>query len=194
MNQNPAHVFALKLHALHQDDREWILSRLENDAQERLMPLLSELNALGLKVDSTVIDAIEHQTKTDSPNDLDQNEIGLDVNAEAMVNSASSAQIKHIFDDEPVLFLQCLSTMKNWSWLSDLNQRDTNHLTDQTNRNGKTSTVAVKQALMKAVAGQLIKENSLGLHLMAPQVTHELPSKRKTFLQKIVDRAVPWKK
>src|SRR4051794_22596597 len=47
---------ALEMHALGKHDREWILGRLEGPERARIEPLLSELDALGIRFDGDPAD------------------------------------------------------------------------------------------------------------------------------------------
>lgn len=175
-------VMALKLHSLHQDDREWILSQLDPASYKHLQPLLDELQELGFKVDLGLVDSIQHETY---PNTAHKSEDRY------WIDSATSGQIKKIFDKEPGFLLNCLSSQHEWKWLHGFNQSlATDARITPSRSKHKKITPNARSALFKAVAHRIKVEDKLP----GDEVSRiNLPTRIQGQLLKLRNKVLPWK-
>lgn len=196
MSLSSARIVALKLHALHQDDREWIFSRLDPVTQERLAPLLDELKELGLEIESDWMDSIEN-INIGSNDVLPNSGAWLDPELVAVIDSVLPWQIEHIFDQEPAILFQCLKAMHPWTWAAEFDQvypkLGLSSLTVKGSGNAPFPSHAVKKALLKTVARQLVVSDHIGNSLRDEMGSRCFPVKMKPMFQQFFDKIIPWK-
>ncbi len=107
---------ALRLHALHGDDRAWILSQLPVAAKARLEPLLEELNDLGFSIDQEMVDTLDIQ---DGDASLSAAGVGEHERHIAALERAPAEWIVAQLKDEPPALLDCLLSAHAWCWSQD---------------------------------------------------------------------------
>jgi hypothetical protein len=175
---NPARILALKLYAMHSDDREWILARVDPVAKFHLTALLEELNALGIQVDIPTLASIE-EGRPAAGKHLAAYTEWIPTEHANVIDTAEASTIHIIFDQEPDILLRCLNALHHWKWSADYQavaSYDADH-------DMQTIPVAVKQALVKAVSNQLSAWEN-----MRPQVVggskHVIAPPRKDFILK----------
>ncbi|ROH85903.1 hypothetical protein ED236_09235 [Pseudomethylobacillus aquaticus] len=145
------HKFALQLHALHADDRAWVLSQLSVATQAYFKPMLEELEALGLQIAAQDIPAIlASPSSSYDAADMDKAD-----GPALVIHRATAAQIDFLFEDEPPAFLASLKSLAAWPWsagTSDLHSRK--FMTGDLD-GALTLTVAAQAVLLAVVAAQL---------------------------------------
>lgn len=162
MSLNQERIFALKLHSLHQEDREWILSQLDSEARSRLAPLLEELNELGFEVDPSTFRALEN-SKTELDKKARLGSMTFDMASIAKIDSASPSRIEIIFDQEPGIFLQTLTAIYPWQWAADSFSKSSEPSRQHyTPTESAPPSATVRQALVRAVARQLSSQEHIG--------------------------------
>lgn len=203
MSSNSTRIVALKLHSLHHDDREWILSQLDTVTQSRLSPLLEELSVLGFNVDADLINSVRdvaHDSASVSEVAGYLRKVQLDDECVSMVNLASIAQIDLVFDQEPPIFLQTLVAMQTWSWLSSVADRtDVRRRPSLPQAYGdegyKPPTLSAQRALLKVVARQLACESHVGNPLINDSADPRGYSiEKKPLFYHFIDKVKPWKR
>lgn len=146
---DPAKRLAIKLFALHEEDRSWILGQLSTEARTELLLLIEELSSLGVQLDSADFarmfpEQLQHIQKMPSISD--------DLR---MIDQADLSQIDIIFDGEPTILLQHLLAIHKWRWLPENDLRHGKFQSKTASALDARPTNAVQQALIKAVAVQL---------------------------------------
>lgn len=153
----PARLLALRLHALHEDDRNWILSQIAQPARGTLVELIDELKQLGF---------------SDLPATMNNEPAGkghkLDGDAATVVDQASPELIWHLLRTEPLAIRRCLLAARPWKWSAELYRKQGLVDPDISKRaeQNQTITPRVRQALIVALAdwiaggeGLLVVEN-----------------------------------
>jgi hypothetical protein len=175
---NPARMLALKLYAMHSDDREWILARVDPVAKFHLTALLEELSALDIQVDIPILASIEEGHPAANQRLAGYTE-WLPAEHAMAIDSATASTIHIIFDQEPDIFLRCLNALHPWKWNAGNDAVALHHA----DHDMQIVPVAVKQALVKAVSNQLSAWEN-----MRPQVVggskHVIAPPRKDFILK----------
>lgn len=107
IEHNSIHAYALRLHALGESDRNWILAGLDPDVRERLTTLLEELQTMGWQADEdlsgVVVSAGEERAEALSPD-------------EAVLDRADPAWVAAQLANEPRAVLDCLMRVRSWRW------------------------------------------------------------------------------
>ena len=154
-----ARKLALKLHALHEDDRDWILERLDDATRQEFKSLLRELEEIGLEPGSSLC---LNEDKTDgqvrSVPELSYSSGGCG----AILAAASSSTLQWILKDEhPALRNICMQ-LYPWPWLD-------NKLGQKSSVGGSLSpdpfgkhTQKVREALIRALANRIQSIPDLG--------------------------------
>jgi len=184
MANSPDRVIALKLHALHEEDREWILSRLDPASYKHLQALLGELKELKFNVDAALLRSVKHQANpTSSVKDEDIR----------LIDTASSEQIKNIFDNEPRFLLNCLAVQYEWKWLPDFNKNTRTEIKGTISPRGKYKniTAKAKKALLKVVAERVKLEAK---PLKAKPTELKITALIRRQLTRIQDKVLSWKR
>lgn len=116
MNMDPARQYALKLHALSADDRDWILAQLPSDTQDRLRSLIGELEDIGLQVDQHLLDTLAASK--------DEAQYGAAAGDEAhlrnvrLLDRADSRWVAAALKGEPAALRSAIEGAHAWTWLS----------------------------------------------------------------------------
>lgn len=160
---DPSKQFALKLHALHPDDRAWLLSQLSTDASERLLPLLTELEALGLRIDNEHLAPIMQSMPFN----------GVDANA-AML---SEQEILLIFKQEPAWILRYFLQITGQNQLRDADDIHRRPIKVHAND-------AVKNALLQAVMSS--RKSKTLIPEMAPAILNSVISHVRRSMQAVM--------
>lgn len=192
MTLNQERIFALKLHALHQEDREWILSQLDAETQSRLAPLLDELDELGFEIDPTIFDELK-VNKTPLDKNAQAVSMPFDMESLAAIDAASPSQIEIVFDQEPGIFLQTLKAIRNWKWTPDFSAEHSVSMRQSLPINSAYPSVAVRQALIKAVARQLPSKEYLEGELRDMWEPRDFLEDKRSLLQQWRNRLLAWK-
>ena len=152
---SPARKLALKLYALHEQDRRWLLDQLDASAQAEIMPLLNELQTLGVQVD---LEDLQHMGKLNTAS-VERAATPEDVQ---LIDRASLSQIDIVFDSEPPVLLQRLQALRAWRWRSEDVWRQGPVQQGSTQQAGaRHMTHAAQQALLKVVAAQLARQEAV---------------------------------
>lgn len=147
---SPARKLALKLYALHEQDRRWLLDQLDASAQAEIMPLLNELQTLGVQVD---LEDLQHMGKLNTAS-VERAATPEDVQ---LIDRASLSQIDIVFDSEPPVLLQRLQALRAWRWRSE----DVLRQGEVPPASARNMTPAAQQALLKVVAAQLARQEAV---------------------------------
>lgn len=145
--REPARVLALRLHALHADDREWMLAQLPADARSTLEELLAELHRLGFP-------ALPELRSSESSG-LGDTHSNQDNNALVIVNNASCEQVWEVLRGEPEAIRNYILSVHGWRWRDELAQRQ--YVLPGTMRIDPEELVAERAgaALIRALAGRI---------------------------------------
>lgn len=108
---------ALQLHALHQADRDWILSRIGGDVRAELESMLDELDSLGFHIDQGIVDSLAEASRSDEAAPASREEGDDDV---ALVDRAPSDWLIAHLKGEPPSLLACLAALHPWRWLESV--------------------------------------------------------------------------
>lgn len=137
----PARLMALRLHALHAEDREWILAQLPADARNSLEELLAELRRLGFP-------ALPELLSSADPGPFNNQ----DKDSYSVVNGASCEQVWEVLRDEPEAIRNCILSAHDWLWQAAFAQRQ--YATSGTTRIDPNQNVAprARDALIRAFA------------------------------------------
>lgn len=116
------HQSALLLHAMTENDRDWLLARLEQHERERLRALLDELRSLGIPADESVLSQGLASSRNDDDYDSDEqrqapifDHVGNNTAMERMW-MAGSEQLAAILKTEPDLLVARFLSMHPWPW------------------------------------------------------------------------------
>lgn len=114
---------ALLLHAMTSDDRTWVLKSLPDAARQTLIPLLRELEALGLECDAGFFSMVEGSTQTASAEgstvptgDIDDESYLLALDEAGVLRLAS------LLRPEPASVVTRLLGIRAWPWQPKLLQ------------------------------------------------------------------------
>lgn len=126
---------ALTVHALTDQDRQWLMAQLTPDEAERLHPLLKELQQLGIPRDAGLLEqhlradphletaaSQSHPLPVDGSEDVlrqpvDHGPASDDVRT---LDQADAADLARMLNHEPPVLVAHLLHMQHWSWASDL--------------------------------------------------------------------------
>lgn len=103
-NLDDSKLVALKLSSLNESDFNWVFSQLEQDAKNKLTPLLSEIKDIGIKVESEDI------------NRLIKNNVNYGQESKQLINDASYDELAEIFRSESPLVFNTLIGLEKWHW------------------------------------------------------------------------------
>lgn len=99
---------ALKLHALHALDRDWVLGLLPDEARRRITVLLRELKALGIRNIPGAIENLGFPTSS----------IQFDAELVREIDSIDSETALALFDDLPLRQKALVFHAYQWRWAS----------------------------------------------------------------------------
>ncbi|MBI2308408.1 MAG: hypothetical protein HYU78_13980 [Rhodocyclales bacterium] len=116
MNIDPARQYALKLHALSANDRNWILAQLPPDTQDRLRSLIGELEEIGLQVDQGLLDTLAMRGE-EAPDDAGAGDAAHLRNVR-LLDRADSRWIAAALKGEPAVVRSAIEGAHAWAWLS----------------------------------------------------------------------------
>lgn len=107
---DPLRSAALTLHALDAPDRQWLLEGLSQRQREMLLPLLEELQVLGIPGDPALLQELHPHGDTPAqspawPETLDPGEV---------------ATLARVLADEPVGLTRSLLAIRAWRWTPQL--------------------------------------------------------------------------
>jgi len=115
---------ALLLHAMAAADRDWMLDALPQQERAELIPLLAELEALGIERDPTLIDAVTSDeglaaTPTQAAEGVSGGERPTAVSDEAMLWSLDPQEVSALAEllrIEPAGLVAEFLAVANWPW------------------------------------------------------------------------------
>lgn len=117
---------ALLLHAMSPADRDWMLGELPSSERTNLLPLLAELEALGIESDPSLIDdAISSATPADSSTATSfaaERRAGP-ISDEAALHALDAQQVRALVEClrlEPLRLVGELLRLADWPWREDL--------------------------------------------------------------------------
>jgi len=148
---------AVRLYGLHPADRAWVVAQLDRSVSDQIRGLVSELEALGLELDSSIGESILHLA--DWPDEGGQREPVLGDSGSDLLRSASSDQLKEILRDEPDEVLQALPRLSSFGWADDI-RRDRGLVWMRSAHDSPTDAVtkAVTKAVLAAIEMQIVAE------------------------------------
>lgn len=117
---------ALLLHAMSPADREWMLGELPSSERANLLPLLAELEALGIESDPALIDdAISGATPAGSPTatPFAAGRLSGPISDEAALHALDAQQVRVLVEclrSEPLGLVGELLRLADWPWREDL--------------------------------------------------------------------------
>lgn len=142
---------ALCLHAMPQGDREWLLSQLQPGERARLIPLLSELQTLGLPADRALLDeAMGPQAPPSS---------------EEVLRGADARALAAVLREEPAQFVALLLRVEQWPWREGLLRRlehGTRRLVELALAQNPRRGPALQASLVEVVVRRLARSEVLG--------------------------------
>jgi hypothetical protein len=106
---------ALFLHAVHPNDRHWLLSQLELPQRPGLQMLLDELAFVGMPADRAIVGAALSSPAADRTAAM-YSQIGR----EASLRALSSETICHVLASEPDRLIAALLYRRDWPWQQSL--------------------------------------------------------------------------
>lgn len=142
---------ALVLHGMSEEDRDWVLAALPARERERLLPLLVELQEIGVTRDPTVLDQLIErpgsQARKGTTAPLDS------------LDRQSVASLARLLNAEPPQLVACFLALRDWSWQARLARL----LEPSRRRASRPSQLApaLQDALLAAVGRQLESERAL---------------------------------
>jgi hypothetical protein len=107
------HQAALLLGAMSESDRAWTLAQLSADERAVLVPLLEELEALGIPVDAQLLDAVRARAGSVAPGSSPSAD-------EAYVLNAPAALLARVLAQEPAGLTVQLLGLHAWPWQGEL--------------------------------------------------------------------------
>lgn len=148
-DSEPDRRIALKLHALHEEDRNWILSKLDSTPRRILEGLLLELNELGF--------AQLPELRTAAPEHPASQAIAEDELAPVRtVDDASAAAIWNAIYGEPSLLRCEIIHARKWRWQEELLQAHPQLIwADRPCESSHALTSRAREALISALAQKL---------------------------------------
>lgn len=117
---------ALLLHAMSPEDRSWMLEALPASERAGLVPLLAELEALGIERDPALIDDATADASSAAMPEQDFAAMGLPqvaVSDEAMLRALDGSQVRELvacLRTEPVGLITEWLRLADWPWREDL--------------------------------------------------------------------------
>jgi hypothetical protein len=104
---------ALVLHGMSPADRAWALAELSVEERNVLLPLIDELQSLGVPADPAwAASALDTAVAASSPEQLDS--------ARRRVAAALPQQVASILEAEPVDLVRRLTAMAAWPWRGEV--------------------------------------------------------------------------
>jgi len=100
---------ALLLHALAPDDRMWMLSQLAEPERATLVPLLAELEALGIPADRTFVEEV--RARSGAGGAVDPRSAGV-----RRLAGAEAARLIAALAGEPPRLVARLLSLEAWPW------------------------------------------------------------------------------
>lgn len=158
---------ALLLHAMSPEDRSWMLEALPASERAGLVPLLAELEALGIERDPALIDDATADAPSAAMPEQDFAAMALQrlpVSEEAMLHALDSGQVRELvacLRAEPVGLITEWLRLADWPWREDLlaslepAQRRRVEGNLLTMRSGFPVPPGMRAALISAVAARL---------------------------------------
>jgi hypothetical protein len=103
---------ALTLANLHEQDRAWLMGRLEAGERERLAPLLGELGELGLSLDPQSLRRAvggKAEERKEEPRD-----------PRRLLASAAPAALAQALEPEPDWLIALVLRVRSWPWRAEV--------------------------------------------------------------------------
>lgn len=172
VNAEPARLIALRLHALHEDDRNWILGQMEPEARRALVDLLAELKQLGF---SALPELRKRAKRSTAPGEAADRP--MDCDAIAVIDRADAEQVWQHLRGESEAVRRCLLTAHPWRWREDLQrQQPLTPVAAARAEPGQETTARVRQALIAALARRIAADDETGDAPRIPATDHPRPS------------------
>lgn len=117
---------ALLLHAMSPADRDWMLGELPSSERANLLPLLAELEALGIESDPSLIDdAISSATGAgfSTATSFAAERLSGPISEEAALHALDAQQVRSLVEClrlEPLGLVSELLRLADWPWREDL--------------------------------------------------------------------------
>lgn len=138
---------ALRMHALHEEDRSWLLAQLEDAPRQQLITLLEEVREIGLIPDAELL-----MTAADEAQDRSMSSD----EATIRIGMASPLTVCRALRNEPSSVRRYLSQARPWPWLRHLDQEQLAFLQGREDEAKLLSLPPKAQhALLQAFAAQL---------------------------------------
>lgn len=142
---------ALVLHGMSDEDRDWVLAALPAAERERLLPLLLELQEIGVTRDASVLGQLTvrsgRQSRKAAPGPLES------------LDRQSVASLARVLNAEPPQLVACFLGLRDWPWHARLVR-----LLDPSRRQPSRRpqlAPALQEALLAAVGRKLESERAL---------------------------------
>lgn len=113
VDQEPLRRAALRLHAMADADRQWVIEALDGGQRALLQPLLGELRALGIPREAVPVAALAEGAPTEP--ELAAGERWLDT-----LDTEGVAALASVLSREPPAVMQALLAAKPWPWRAPL--------------------------------------------------------------------------
>lgn len=143
---------ALLVHAMGDEDRDWILAALPESDRQRLAALLVELREIGVTRDATLLHRVAAPASTQAQPCAQESFEPLDHRA--------LAALARVLNAEPAQLVACFLDLREWSWRSRLLR-----LLEPSRRSPARRTQvapALQHALVAAVGEQIEAERASG--------------------------------
>lgn len=167
---------ALTVHALHGRDRAWLLAQLSADDRERLLPMLSELTALGITADpglladvdgrgavATALEAPQLRLSVPVPVDATgpQDAAQRFANQHAALGRLEPGLASRLLQAEPPGLIAQVLSIQAWPWrdavleqLGPVKRRRVQEDLDKLRRQVRPQPAALHRALMQALCSR----------------------------------------
>jgi hypothetical protein len=113
------HQAALLLGAMSGPDRAWVLARLPAEDRAILVPLLSELEALGIPVDAALLDAVREKSGRNASPPV-ESAVSASAADEAAILDAPPALLAKVLAQEPAGLIGQLLSIRAWPWHAEV--------------------------------------------------------------------------
>ena len=178
-----AKLLALKLSALNETDFNWVYSRLQLEARNKLEPLIYEIKEIGFDISQNEIDGLVEKSIGSAQSVKNSQDASFQ-----LIANASYAEVQKAFSTESSVLLNSLVSIADWEWKAD------KKFSGKIKSNGGVkitdleSKKLLRLSLLKATADQL---NANRQHISSAQAFKPVGSYR-SFFEKIFKRNKKW--